>query len=133
MEKFEPMLELAGRILLAVVFIPAGFSKIGGYEATQGYMEAMGVPGSLLPLVIAFEIGGGLLFLVGYQTRIVAFALAGFCILSAVIFHYQPTDQLQMLMFMKNIGLAGGFLMYVAKGGGLLSIDAKLKRRIIAA
>lgn len=128
MEKSTPFIELAGRILLSIMFIMAGFSKIGGYEGTQGYMEAMGVPGMLLPLVILLELGGGLLLLAGFQARIVAFLLAGFCLLSGFIFHFQPAEQMQMIMFMKNITIAGGLLFVVARGAGMLSVDAKLKK-----
>lgn len=128
MEKSTPVIELVGRILLSIMFIMAGYSKIGGYEGTQGYMEAMGVPGMLLPLVIILELGGGLLLLAGFQARIVAFLLAGFCLLSGFIFHFQPEEQMQMIMFMKNITIAGGLLFIVAHGAGALSIDARLKK-----
>lgn len=128
MEKSTPVIELVGRILLSIMFIMAGYSKIGGYEGTQGYMEAMGVPGMLLPLVIILELGGGLLLLAGFQARIVAFLLAGFCLLSGFIFHFQPAEQMQMIMFMKNITIAGGLLFIVAHGAGVLSIDARLKK-----
>ena len=128
MEKSTPAIELAGRILLSIMFIMAGFSKIGGFEGTQGYMEAMGVPGMLLPLVIALELGGGLLLLAGFQARIVALLLAGFCLLSGFIFHFQPADQMQMIMFMKNLTIAGGLLFIVTRGAGALSVDAKLKK-----
>jgi putative oxidoreductase len=127
MEKLEPVLDLAGRILLAVLFIPAGFSKISGYEGTQGYMEAMGVPGMLLPLVILLEIGGGVLLIAGFQTRWVALVLAGFSLVAGFLFHFQPAEQLQMILFMKNIAVAGGFLLLVAKGAGAYSVDARLK------
>ncbi|WP_025899419.1 DoxX family protein [Sneathiella glossodoripedis] len=128
-DKLVPVSEVLGRILLAALFIPAGFSKISGYEGTQGYMEAMGVPGMLLPLVILFEIGGGLLLIAGYQTRLIAAALAGFCVVSGFIFHFQPADQIQMILFMKNIAIAGGFLLLVAHGAGDYSLDVKLKHR----
>ncbi|OUR79944.1 DoxX family protein [Alphaproteobacteria bacterium 46_93_T64] len=126
MEKIEPILELAGRVLLAVLFILAGFSKISGFEGTQGYMEAMGVPGVLLPLVILLEIGGGLLLIAGYKTKWISLALAGFCLLSGFIFHFQPEDQIQMILFMKNISITGAFLLLVSKGSGKLSLDARL-------
>lgn len=128
MDKSVPVIELVGRVLLSVMFIVAGFSKIGGYEGTQGYMEAMGVPGMLLPVVILLELGGGLLLLAGFQARIIAFLLAGFCLVSAVIFHFQPADQMQMIMFMKNLTIAGGLLLVVARGAGALSVDGLLKK-----
>ncbi len=78
---------LVGRVLIAIMFIMAGYNKIGGYEGTQGYMESVGVPGMLLPAVIAVELLGGIAILIGYQTRIAAFLLAGFTFLTAIIFH----------------------------------------------
>ena len=112
-----------GRLLLSMIFIVSGLNKIGGYAGTQGYMEAMGVPGGLLPLVIALEVLGGLAILVGFKARLVAFALAGFSILSALLFHSDFSDQMQMISFMKNLSIAGGFLMIVAHGAGAYSLD----------
>jgi len=116
-------LSLAGRILMSLIFIVAGFNKIGGYEGTQGYMESVGVPGMLLPLVILLELGGGLLLLVGFKTRIIAFLLAGFSLLAAVIFHNNLADSMQSIQFMKNLALAGGFLYITAWGPGAWSLD----------
>lgn len=114
---------LIGRILLAVMFILAGWSKIGGYAGTQGYMAKMGVPGALLPLVILTELGGGLAILAGFQTRLVAILLGGFTVLAGLLFHYQPADQMQMILFMKNLAIAGGFAALFAAGPGRFSID----------
>jgi len=107
MEKYS---NLAARILMAVLFLPAGLNKIMGYEGTQAYMEAMGVPGVLLPLVIILEVGGGLALILGWQVRNIALALAGFTLIAAFIFHANFSDQIQMIMFMKNIAIAGGLL-----------------------
>lgn len=112
-----------GRVLLAMIFIMSGFTKIGAYAGTQAYMDAMGVPGSLLPLVIALEILGGTAIAIGYQARLVALALAGFSMMSAVLFHADFSDQMQMMSFMKNLTIAGGFLMIAAHGAGALSVD----------
>ena len=128
MEKLNDFIELGGRVLLAALFIPAGFSKISGYEGIQGYMEAMGVPGALLPLVIILEIGGGIALLVGLKTKWIAFALAGFTLIAAVIFHYQPADQIQMILFMKNIAITGGLALLIAIGGGKFSADGFLNK-----
>ena len=119
---------LLGRLLLAAIFILSGFSKIGGYAGTQGYMEAEGVPGILLPLVILTELGGGLCILAGFQTRIVALLLAGFTLVAAVLFHFQPADQGQMINFMKNLAIAGGFLALMSNGPGAFSVDGLLKK-----
>ncbi|ALP39627.1 DoxX family protein [Aeromonas schubertii] len=126
MDKMRDIALLVGRVLLALMFVSAGWSKIGGYAGTQGYMEAMGVPGMLLPLVILLELGGGLAILAGVLTRSVSLLLAGFCVLAALLFHYQPADQMQMIMFMKNISIAGGFLVLAAAGPGAFSVDGKL-------
>ena len=117
--------QLAGRVLISAIFIMAGVNKIMGYAGTQGYMESMGVPGVLLPLVILTELGGGLAVLLGWRTRIAAFLLAGFCILSALVFHNNMADQTQMIMFMKNFAMAGGFLFLVAGETHAWSLDAR--------
>lgn len=116
-----------GRLLLALIFIMSGLNKIGAYEGTQGYMEAMGVPGGLLPLVIALEVLGGIAVLIGYQAKLAALALAGFSIMSAVLFHADFSDQMQMMSFMKNLTIAGGFLIIVAHGAGAYSLDNRRK------
>lgn len=117
---------LAARILLAQIFLIAGFGKLGaGYAGAQGYMDAMGVPGMLLPLVIALEIGGGIALVAGFMTRWAALALAGFSIAGAVVFHASLGDQTQMIMFMKNFAIAGGLLLLYVHGAGAYSVDAK--------
>ena len=115
--------ELGGRVLLAALFLIAGIGKIGSYAATAGYMAAVGVPTALLPVVIATEVLGGIAIAIGWKTRIVAFLLAGFTLLSALIFHSDFADQVQFVMFLKNVSIAGGFLLLVANGAGRLSVD----------
>ncbi len=126
-------LSLFGRLGLSLIFIISGWGKIAGYAATQQYMEAMGVPGSLLPLVIALELGGGLAILAGGFTRAIALALAAFSLASAVLFHGNLGDATQAIMFWKNVAMAGGFLMLAANGAGALSLDALWARRRPAA
>ena len=118
-----------GRILISVIFVMAGLNKISGFEGTAGYMDKMGVPGTLLPLVIVLEVIGGLAIIVGWKTRLVAFSLAGFSILSAIIFHGDFTDQTNMIMFMKNIAIAGGFLFLVANGPGSYALDNRISTK----
>jgi putative oxidoreductase len=115
--------ELGGRILLASLFVLSGLSKIGGYAATAGYMVALGVPAALLPLVIALELGGGLAIAFGWKTRLVAFLLGGFTMVAALVFHNNIADQIQQIMFLKNVSISGAFLMLVANGAGALSLD----------
>ena len=88
-------------------------------------MEAMGAPSFLLPFVILLEVIGGVAIVVGWQTRWIALALAGFCILSALIFHSNFTDQNEMANFMKNIAIAGGFLLMFVNGPGAWSLDER--------
>jgi len=115
--------EFTARLLLAQVFLLAGISKISGYADTQGYMETMGIPGALLPLVILLEAGGGLAIILGWQTRLVAVALALFSLTAAVIFHNNLADQMQLIMFTKNIAIAGGFILLAVYGAGGYSLD----------
>ena len=124
----EKVAELAGRILLGHIFLLAGINKISGYEGTVGYMEAMGVPGILLPLVIVLEIAGGLALIIGYKARWAAIALAGFTVLAAVLFHADFSDQMQMILFMKNWAITGGLLLVYVYGAGELSMDRRLGR-----
>jgi len=114
-----------GRLFIAAIFVMSGLGKISGYAGTQAYMEAMGVPGAMLPVVIALEVVGGLAIIVGWQTRIVAFLLAGFSLVSAILFHADFGDQMQQISFMKNVAIAGGFLFLVANGPGALALDGR--------
>lgn len=126
-EKFAP---LVGRILIALLFIPAGLSKIGGFAGTVGYVGSKGLP---LPQVaaagaIAVEVLVGLAILIGFQTRLAALGLAAFTVVAGVIFHNfwaMPAEQVmvQQIMFMKNLGIAGGLLVLAAFGAGALSLD----------
>jgi putative oxidoreductase len=115
--------QLVARIFLGQIFLISGLLKISGYEGTQGYMEAMGVPGMLLPLVIALEVVGGLAIVTGWQTKLVSMALAVFTLAAAMIFHSNFSDQIQLIMFMKNIAITGGFTLLIVYGAGAYSID----------
>ncbi len=124
MEKFT---DLVARIFLGLIFVMAGFSKLGaGYAGTAGYMDSMGVPGALLPLVIATEIAGGLMIILGFKIKWAAFALAGFTLLAGIIFHSNFADQMQSILFMKNLAISGGLLLLVNHGAGELSLDKKM-------
>lgn len=123
MKTFQDLAAPVGRILLALMFLLAGVNKISGYAGMQGYMDSMGVPGALLPLVIALEILGGITLMLGWHARLTAFLLAGFTLLATLIFHSNLGDQTQMLFFMKNLSITGGLLLVVALGAGPYSID----------
>lgn len=124
-ESFSNTVSLIGRLLLISIFIQQGWGKIGGYEATAGYMTKAGVPGSLLPLVIIVELLGGLLIVIGWQTRLVALGMAAFTLLAAYFFHLNFADRNQGIHFMKNIAIVGGFLMLAAHGPGAWSVDGR--------
>jgi len=119
----EKVSQLVARIFIGHIFLLAGVSKIGAYEGTQVYMDAMGVPGMLLPLVILLEVGGGLAIITGWKTRWVSVALAAFTAVAAVIFHNNFGDQTQMIMFMKNFAISGGLILLAVHGAGAYSID----------
>lgn len=123
MDKMQTLAMPVGRVMIAMMFVMSGVSKIFQYEGTQGFMESQGVPGALLPLVIVVEVIGGLAIILGLQTRIAALMLAGFCVVSAMLFHANFADQVQMIMFMKNIAIAGGFLFLFANGPGAYALD----------
>lgn len=129
MSASSPLIEtsaaIAGRVLLALLFLLSGLGKIGAYAATAAYMSATGVPGALLPIVIATEVLGSLAIILGWKTRIVAALLAGFSLLTAIAFHRHFADQNQLMHFLKNVSIAGGFLLLVAHGAGPWSLDQR--------
>ncbi len=129
MNHIQNTLGLLGRILLAAFFIPGGIGKITAYAGTVAYMTSHGVPGWLLPLVILTELGGGLLLLVGWHTRIVAFLLGGFSILAVLIFWMNPTGQIEHLLRGAELAVAGGLWVLAARGASGWSVDALLARR----
>lgn len=114
--------DVPARAAMSAIFILSGASKVSAYEGTQGYMEAFGIPGILLAPTIAFEVLGGLALLLGLGTRLAAFLLAGFSVVSALVFHTDFADQVQMVMFLKNIAMAGGLLLLAKVGSGNLSL-----------
>lgn len=120
---------LLARIGLSAIFLLTGFSKIEFFDATAQYMSSVGLPEFLLPFVIAFEIVGGLFFLLGFLTQLTAVAFAGFSLVSALLFHFQLDDQIQFLMFYKNIAMAGGFLALASVGAGKISLDQLVLKR----
>ena len=118
---------LVARLLLAAIFIWSGYNKLVNYDYMQGYMVSVGLPGWSMPILILWELGGGLLLLLGAFTRPVALALAVFSVVSACIAHRNFADVNQLIHFMKNLGLTGGYLYVVYTGAGALSLDKKLK------
>ncbi len=123
MNQLKTYAPLIARVFLAAMFIPAGLMKMGDVAGFAGYMASGGVPAFLAWPAIIFEVLLGLSMLVGFQARIMALLGAGFCIVSAVLYHMVPADQMQMTMFFKNFAIAGGFLMIFAHGPGKLALD----------
>ena len=127
-DSLQPYVLLLARFLLAAIFIKYGWDKIESYAPTASYMASMGLSGMLLPLVILLELGAGLGVLLGLFTRLSSLSIALFCIASALMFHYYPDNSDQMIHFMKNISMAGGFLVLMVTGPGKFSLDAKLNK-----
>jgi len=119
-----------GRVLLAALFLVSGFGKLAAPAATRAYIVAAGLPfpGLAYWTSILIELVGGALFVLGYQTRLVALALAFYSIMTSLIFHHAVSDQNQMLHFLKDIAIAGGFLQAAAFGGGTCSLDHRRAR-----
>lgn len=127
MEKYAPTIAAVGRILIAIIFLMSGLGKLAAPTATIGYIAAVGLPLPTLGFLIALaaEIGGGLLLLVGFQTRLIAALLAVFTVATAVFFHNNFADQNTMIHFLKNIMITGGLLQIVAIGATSLSLDTR--------
>lgn len=128
-DRFLAYADAPARAAMSAIFILSGLSKIEGFSATQGYMEAFGLPGALLIPTIAFELGAGAALLVGFRVRAVAFLLSGFCIVTALIFHRDFGDQIQQIMFLKNVSMAGGLLLVAKVGAPLLSVETLFRAK----
>ena len=121
-----------GRILMALIFIIAGFGKLGDVQGFAGYMASGGIPAILAWPAVLFEILGGLALLVGFMTSPVALALAAFSVVTAFLFHFDMGNQIQQILFLKNLAMAGGYLVLAAHGAGALSVDERLSRSALA-
>ena len=123
------IVEIFGRIFLSVVFLIAGVNKIFNYEGTTAYMESFGVPGFLYIPAIILEILFPLLIIIGYKTKISALIMALFSVSLAIIFHTDFSNQMQVMSFLKNFAIAGGFIIIFINGPSRWSIDHLLKSR----
>ena len=121
------VLDLIGRIFISALFLISAFNKIFNLGSSMGWMESFGVPGFLIFPAIAIELILPVLVIVGYQARIAAGILSIFCLATAFIFHFDFSDQMQFILFLKNIGLAGGFLFIVANGTKDWAVDREKK------
>ena len=117
--------DLLARILISALFLINGIFKITNYDGALDWMEGYGVPGVLLIPAIILEILGPILIIIGYQTKITAALLSLFCLATAVIFHNDFSNQMQLTSFLKNIAIAGGFLFLVINGSKKFSLDNK--------
>ena len=122
---WQPWVATSGRVLLAAIFVLSGIGKLADPAGSAGYIASVGLPAPQLALwgAIAVELLGGLALIAGYKVRLVAAALAAFSVVTAALFHAQFGDQTQLIMFLKNIAMAGGLMQVVAFGGGRLSLD----------
>ena len=120
------LLDLVERVFISLIFLLSGINKIGNYDGTVGWMESIGMPGIFLIPAIILEIVAPMLIMIGYKVKISAALLSVFCVTTAIIFHSDFSDQMQFISFMKNIGLAGGFLFIVVNGAKDFSLDKKL-------
>ena len=119
------ILDLCARILISALFFINGIFKIMNYDGAISWMEGYGVPGVLLIPAILLEVLGPVLIILGYKTKITAAILSLFCLITAIIFHNDFSDQMQLTSFLKNIALAGGFLFLVINGSKKFSLDNK--------
>ena len=120
------ILELIGRLFISLIFLLAGVGKIFNYKGTIDYMESFGVTGYLLIPAIVIEILFPLLVIIGYKTKFSAMILSLFAILLAIIFHTDFSNQMQLMSFLKNFAIAGGFLIIFVRGAGKYSLDQRL-------
>ena len=125
------VLDLIGRIFISALFLISAFNKIFNLDGSMGWMEEFGVPGFLIFPAITVEIILPVLVIVGYQARIAAGILAIFCLVTAFLFHFDFSNQSQLVSFLKNIGLAGGFIFIVANGTKDWAVDKEKKIRKI--
>tara|TARA_Y100001970_G_C14076570_1_gene772322 strand:- start:222 stop:599 length:378 start_codon:yes stop_codon:yes gene_type:complete len=124
MQLFSPV----GRLLIANIFLIDGINKISYYEGVAEWMFLKGVPEYLLPLVILLEIGGALAIILGWRVKLFSLLFFVFCILTAIIFHSDFTNNMDKVIFMKNMSMAGGFLFLFLHGGGDFSLDKRRKK-----
>ena len=125
MTQFVSLAAPLGRTALVGIFPLSALSKLGAVEATQGYMASVGLPGFLIFPTIGFEILAPLAVIAGFYSRVAAFLLAGFSVVTALTFHFDFADQIQSIMFMKNIAIAGGLLLLARFGPGSFAINEK--------
>ena len=122
---YGPYLDVLARLLIAAIFWLSAIAQIQDFAGTQGFMESKGIPGILLPVVIALEIAGSFDVIAGWKVRIFSFLLAGYTLLAALYFHNNWSDPMHYYSFLKNLGMVGGLLFLTVNGVGKFSLDAR--------
>ena len=125
MTNLNSNLHVVARVFLGLLFLVAGLGKLGNVDGFAGYMASGGIPAFLAWPAVLFEILAGAAIIAGFQTRLAALALAAFCVVTAVLYHFVPADQMQMTQFLKNLGLAGGYLLLANARSGAFSVDVR--------
>ena len=125
MEQSTKYAPFVARVLIGALFVIAGLGKLGDVAGFTGFLTSGGLPAFLAWPSIIFEVALGVAMIVGYQVRIMAFLGAGFSILAGLLYHFNPADQMQMTMFLKNLAIAGGFLMLATYGAGAVALDKR--------
>jgi putative oxidoreductase len=125
MTNLNSNLHVVARVFLGLLFLVAGLGKLGNVDGFAGYMASGGIPAFLAWPAVLFEILAGAAIIAGFQTRLAALALAAFCVVTAVLYHFVPADQMQMTQFLKNLGLAGGYLLLANARSGAFSVDSR--------
>jgi len=125
MEQATKYAPFVARVLIGALFVIAGLGKLGDVAGFTGFLTSGGLPAFLAWPSIIFEVALGVAMIVGYQVRIMAFLGAGFSILAGLLYHFNPADQMQMTMFLKNLAIAGGFLMLATYGAGAVALDKR--------
>jgi len=125
MEQATKYAPFVARVLIGALFVIAGLGKLGDVAGFTGFLTSGGLPAFLAWPSIIFEVALGVAMIVGYQVRIMALLGAGFSVLAGLLYHFNPADQMQMTMFLKNLAIAGGFLMLATYGAGAVALDKR--------
>jgi putative oxidoreductase len=125
MDKLNTYIPLVARLLIAALFLMAGIGKLSNVEGFAGYLASGGIPAILAWPAILFELAVAASLILGFQVRVMALLGAGFCVVTALLYHFQPADQMQMTSFLKNLAIAGGFLMLFSSGAGAVALDKR--------
>ena len=133
MDTIKSYAPLAARLMMAALFLVAGLGKLADVPGFAGYLAAGGLPAFLAWPAILFELAVAASLILGFQVRAMSVLAAGFCVLTGLLYHFNPADQMAMTMLFKNLALAGGFLMLAVNGAGALSLDNRTGKHLALA